>query len=111
MVIVYPTAQYFKESLSTNPLLWNSSETFAAKDLNHGGVGPGFKYVPQLADAQNHAGLLWINKPYIKGRGFIRTKRWHYADINLFYMNVRENVSLRVNKYFQLNGLGEKTEE
>lgn len=95
--------RYFKEAQSTNPLLWNSSETFASKELNKGGVGPKFTYYPQLADAQNHAGMLWINKPYIKGRAFIRTKRWHYADINLFYMNIRENVELRIQRYLQQN--------
>ena len=93
---------YFKESLSTNPLLWNSSEVFAPKELNEGGVGPHFTFAPQLADAQNQKGILWINKPYIKGRIFLRTKRWHYADINLFYMNLRENVELRVEKFLQM---------
>lgn len=101
----YPSSyeRYFKGSQSTNPLLWNSSETFASRELNHGGVGPRFTYVSQLADAQNHSGMLWINKPYIKGRMFLRTKRWHYADINLFYMNLRENVALRVEKFLQMN--------
>lgn len=93
--------QYFKEALSTNPLLWNSSDAFAPKELNLGGVGPKFRYYPQLSDAQNHAGLLWINKPYLRGRVFIKTKRWHYADINLFYLNTRENVQLRVDKYLK----------
>lgn len=103
----YPSSyeRYFKGSQSTNPLLWNSSEMFASKELNKGGVGPRFTYMPQLADAQNHSGMLWINKPYIKGRMFLRTKRWHYADINLFYMNLRENVELRVMKFLQLNSV------
>jgi hypothetical protein len=96
--------RYFKDAQSTNPLLWNSSETFASKELNKGGVGPKFTYYPQLADAQNHAGMLWINKPYIKGRAFIRTKRWHYADINLFYMNIRENVALRIQRHVAQTG-------
>lgn len=93
--------QYFEGAQSTNPLLWNSTDTFASKELNKGGVGPKFKYIPQLADAQNHNGMLWINKPYVKGRAFLRTKRWHYADINLFYMNLRENVALRAYKFQQ----------
>ncbi len=99
----YPSnyTHYFKGSLSTNPLLWNSGENFASKELNMGGVGPHFTYVPRLADAQNHAGMLWINKPYIKGRIFLRTKRWHHADFNLFYMNLRENVALRVEIFFK----------
>lgn len=92
---------YFKSSLSTNPLLWNSSENFAAKDLNHGGVGLHFKFVPHAVDAQNHQHILWINKPYVKGRIFLRTKIWHRADMNLFYMNIRENVALRIEKYHQ----------
>jgi len=91
--------RYFKSSLSTNPLLWNSSEDFASKELNHGGVGLHFKFVPNASDAQNHQHILWINKPYVKGRVFLRTKIWHRADMNLFYMNIRENVALRVEKY------------
>lgn len=90
---------YFKDSQSTNPLLWNSSEDFAPKELNHGGVAFHFTFAPMLADAQNHKGMLWINKPYFKGRMFIHTKRWHIADINLFYANIRENAELRVKTF------------
>lgn len=95
---------YYKEALSTNPLLWNSTEAFASKELNSGGVGLKFKMVPQLADAQNHANLLWINKPYVKGRGLLRTKIWHRADMNLFYNNIRDNVSLRIEKFLNQQG-------
>jgi hypothetical protein len=95
--------RYYKHAQSTNPLLWNSSQKFAPKELNHGGVALHFTFAQNLADAQNHQGLLWINKPYFKGRAFIRTKRWHRADMNLFYMNIRENVALRVDRYLQQN--------
>ncbi len=94
---------YFKGAMCTNPLLWNSSETFAAKELNKGGVALHFTYAPQLADAQIHEGLLWTNKPYIKGRFLLRTKNWHRADMNFFYMNIRENVALRIEKYLERN--------
>ncbi len=90
---------YYRKAQSTNPLLWNSSEVFASKELNKGGVAFHFSYAPQLADAQNHQGLLWINKPYFRGRFFIRKKRWHIADLNLFYMNIRENVALRIETF------------
>ncbi len=90
---------YFKNSISTNPLLWNSSEDFAAKELNLGGVGLHFKFVPNAVDAQNHHHILWINKPYVKGRVFLRTKNWHRADMNLFYMNIRKNVAIRIEMY------------
>ncbi|NOT73906.1 MAG: DUF3089 domain-containing protein [Cyclobacteriaceae bacterium] len=91
--------KYFRHSLSTNPLLWNSSSDFAAKELNHGGVGRHFTFVPNLVDAQNHEGVLWINKPYIPGRFLIRVRRWHIADMNFFYMNIRENVQLRIESF------------
>jgi hypothetical protein len=93
--------KYFKNSLSTNPLLWNSGGDFAPKELNGGGVGRHFTFVPQLVDAQNHAGILWVNKPYVKGRWLIHTRRWHRADMNFFWMNIRENVALRIEKYQQ----------
>lgn len=91
--------RYYVNALSVNPLLWNTTEAFAGKELNKGGVGLKFTMVPQLADAQNHQNLLWINKPYVNGRGWLRTKIWHRADLNLFYQNVRENVELRINEY------------
>ena len=87
--------------MSTNPLTWKLDEEFATKKLNKGGIGYKFAFVEQAADAQNHQGVLWINKPYIKGRFFIRLKVWHIADINLFWMNIRENVALRLENYFK----------
>ncbi len=93
--------EYYSNALSVNPLLWNTSTNFAPKELNSGGVGLKFTMVPQLADAQNHNNMLWINKPYVKGRGFLRTKVWHRADMNLFYSNIRENVELRIRSYFR----------
>ena len=91
--------QYFKGSVSTNPMLWNSSEELAQKELNNGGVGYHFTFVPHAVDAQNHQQILWVSKPYVKGRMFLRTKVWHFADMNLFYMNIRENVALRIATY------------
>jgi hypothetical protein len=100
----YPT--YYENGLSkavsTNPLTWKLDETFAPKQLNKGGVGLKFTFAPQAADAQNHGGMLWINKPYITGRALINTKIWHKADMNLFWMNIRENVALRIEKYLSM---------
>jgi hypothetical protein len=92
--------QYYRGALATNPLKWSSEPGFVSKEKNLGGVGFRFTMVPQLADAESQDGLLWINKPYAPGRMFIRSKNWHRADINLFYQNIRENVSLRIDKYF-----------
>ncbi len=93
---------WYKESndlVSTNPLSWTLDESFKSKEFNKGGVSYGFKWVNQMADAQNHKGLLWINKPYVWGRIFISTKNWHSADYNLFYDSIRENVAVRIQQF------------
>jgi hypothetical protein len=92
-------AGYFKGSVSTNPLTWKRTEEYADKSLNKGGVGLGFKMYPELADAQNHDSMLWISKPYLKGRFWLNVKVWHRADMNLFWQNIRENVALRVQRF------------
>jgi hypothetical protein len=91
----------FKGSLSTNPLLWNSSENLAPKDLNKGGVATKFTFAPQIVDAQNHHSILWVHRPNIKGSWLVKNKNWHRADMNFFYVNIRENVALRVEKFLE----------
>jgi hypothetical protein len=91
----------FQTSVCTNPLTWCLNEEYASKKLNRGGVGLKYTLQPQLADAQVHQGLLWINKPYVRGRIFLKTKVWHTADINLFWQSIRENVALRVESFLK----------
>lgn len=95
------TANRFASGVCTNPLTWRLNEDYASQTLNKGGVGLKFTFMPQLADAQVHKGLLWINKPYVKGRSLLRNKVWHTADINLFWQSIRENVALRIENYIQ----------
>jgi hypothetical protein len=97
--------QHFKGALCTNPLLWNSSNEFAARELNRGGVGLHFTLAPNLVDAQTHDGMLWVNKPYLKGRWHLPSKSWHRADINFFYMNIRENVAVRIARFMDRDPL------
>lgn len=86
-------------AVCTNPLSWKTDDAYVSQKENLGGVGLKYTYYPQLADAQCHQGLLWISKPYIKGRAFINNKNWHNADINLFWANVRQNVQARVEAF------------
>lgn len=94
---------YYKGSQSTNPLLWNSSKDFAPKELNLGGVGYRFTFAPQMADAQNQDGILWINRPNVQGARLVKNTNWHRADMNLFYMNIRENVKVRIDAWWKMN--------
>jgi len=94
---------YYKGSVCINPLLWNSSDTYASHELNKGGVAIKFTFAPQLVDAQIQQNMLWVNRPHIKGSRLVKNKSWHRADYNFFYMNIRENVALRVKKYLESN--------
>lgn len=85
--------------VSTNPLSWTLDEHFQPKELNKGGVSFGFKYAKNMADAQNHMGILWTHIPYVRGRMFVKIKNWHKADYNLYYSSIRENVEERINQF------------
>jgi hypothetical protein len=89
------------EAVCTNPLTWKTDEKYASRELNTGGIGLKFKFVNNPVDAQVKDGMLWINKPYVLGRMFIKTKIWHRADINLYWMNIRDNVALRVDNFMK----------
>jgi Protein of unknown function (DUF3089) len=94
----------FKTSVCTNPLTWKLDQEYAPRTLNKGSVALKFKMKPATVDAQVNEGLLWINRPRIPGSILLRTKVWHFADINLFWQNMRENVALRLEKYLAING-------
>ncbi len=92
---------YYKGSVCINPLLWNSSDSYSSNDLNKGGVAFKFTFTPKLVDAQIQQNMLWVNRPHIKGSWLVKNKSWHRADYNFFYMNIRENVALRVEKFLE----------
>lgn len=82
--------------MAVNPLTWTNLPDYAPKTLNQGAILRKFNQIfPQLADAQVHDGLLWIHKPKFPGSFFVWTPKYHIADYNLFYMNVRSNAIAR----------------
>jgi hypothetical protein len=84
----------------TNPLTWDSGNEYAPKEMNLGAVLTKFnKLRLHAADAQIHGNVLWLNKPHFPGRIFLLIKNYHIGDINLFYMNIRENVHARIAAY------------
>lgn len=86
----------------TNPLTWNTKNDYASKKINKGSVLIKFnKIYHYTTDAQIHSGILWINRPKFPWSFMYKTKNYHVGDINLYYSNIRENVELRINNYFQ----------
>ncbi|HTQ63586.1 MAG TPA: DUF3089 domain-containing protein [Puia sp.] len=87
-------------SYVTNPLTWITSDEYAPKTLNRGGILKKFnELVPNVADAQIHDDVIWINKPHFPGSFLFRSKNYHIGDINLFYVNIRDNVRTRIRAF------------
>ena len=94
-----------KENFKTvviNPLSWTSDTLFYNSSYNLGGVLKKFnRIVPQTVSAQVHSNVLWASKPNVAGKIFFTKKNYHIGDINLFYMNIRQNVSTRIAAYWK----------
>ena len=86
----------------TNPLTWNTENTKASRMQNKGSVIRDFNKVYKFAaDAKIENHVLWVSQLRFPGSIFVRQKNFHIGDINLFYMNIRENVNTRVRAYYK----------
>lgn len=89
----------------TNPLTFNEiNKDWSEYKFHKGIVMPSFnlKYESKLS-AKSQDGMLQIKKPKVWYRFMIRTKNWHKADYNLFWVNIRNNVKLRTSTIHTLN--------
>lgn len=89
-------------SYVTNPLSWTTTNEHISSKKNEGSVLRDFnKVISHTTDAQIHNGVLWVNKPKFPGAIFYQSKNYHVGDINLFYMNLRENIEQRIFSYLK----------
>jgi Protein of unknown function (DUF3089) len=87
-------------SYVTNPLTWTTDSVYAPKELNKGSVLTKFnKVYNKMTDAQISNGLLYVKKPRLPFGFLYLSGNYHIADINLFYLNIRENVRQRIRAY------------
>jgi hypothetical protein len=90
------------KAVVVNPLTWLMDTVKAPKTANKGGVLFNFnKVIPKVVNAQIHGNVLWTSKPDIFGKIFFNRKNYHAGDINLFYMNIRENVKQRIGMFWK----------
>lgn len=83
-----------------NPLSWTRDTLLVPSSKNYGGVLLKYnKLIPHVVNANIHNNVLWTSKPDIFGKIFLKKKNYHAGDINLFYMNIRQNVKTRINYY------------
>jgi pimeloyl-ACP methyl ester carboxylesterase len=88
-----------------NPLNWEAiNHQYVSKQNNKGAVMRNFnKVVKNVVDAEIHNNILWSCKPDVFGKIFFNKKNFHIGDINLFYINIRENIKDRIENYFKSN--------
>jgi Protein of unknown function (DUF3089) len=85
-----------------NPLTWTNDTLPINNTQNKGGVLLNFnKVVPNVVSAQIHGNVLWSSKPNVPGKIFFTKKNYHAGDINLFYINIRENVRERIEAFWK----------
>lgn len=93
----------YDHAVSVNPLNWSTTTEFVSSQENNGSLTKRSNtIVKHLFGAKNGNGILEIQKP---GEGFtpLSQKNYHIYDYSLFYINIRENVALRIKKYFEYN--------
>jgi hypothetical protein len=89
-------------SVVTNPLTWDITQPAAPKEKNTGAVLRDFnKLIPRVTSASIDGGVLWAEKPHFFGSFLLRTKNYHIADYNFYYLNIRENAMNRVKMFWK----------
>lgn len=85
-----------------NPITWTSSSDVADKSLQQGAVLFNLKKIyTQTQSAQVEGSALWVSHPKFPGSFLYRNKNFHAGDINLFYVDVRKDVSRKIDAFLQ----------
>lgn len=86
----------------TNPVSWLNDSSLVEKRYHQGAVLYQFQKIYKHTHTTRVAGnMLWISKPKFPGSIFYKTSNYHAGDINLFYMDIRKNIDVRVKSYFK----------
>ena len=94
---------WFKGGVTTNPITWDDSKE-TKKDLHKGLLYRDLKIFSQNIDIKLIDGIVWSSIPNVPGKILLQTVRsYHFADINLFWLDIRENAKLRVDQWFKKN--------
>lgn len=90
-------------SVCVNPLTWTTSEAWASSDLHLGIMNNFEKIVPHTVSAgiESSSKLLWIDTQEVLDPQKKKMTDYHRWDYNLFWMNIRENVKVRIDAYLR----------
>ena len=94
---------WFKGDVTTNPITWDNKKE-ASKELHKGLLFRNLKIFANNIDIKLTDGIVWSSLPNVPGKILLKPVRsYHFADINLFWVDIRENAKHRVEKWFQKN--------
>ena len=94
----------YTNAVSVNPLNWSTEKVFVSGAENTGSLSKkSDEIINTVFGAKNTNGILEIQKPQEGGFIPMVMKNYHLYDYSLFYMNIRENVALRIKKYLESN--------
>ena len=83
-----------------NPISWKTNNELIDRSEQKGAVLYNLnKVYYHTQDAQAEGNALWVSHPKFPGSFLYRNKNFHAGDINLFYLDVREDVSRRIDYY------------
>ena len=87
-------------SYVTNPLTWKTDSAYAPRSLNQGSVLFKFnKVYRHTTDGHISNGFLYVGKPKFPWSFLYFTRNYHIGDINLFYVNIRQNIRQRIRSF------------
>ena len=87
-----------------NPISWKTSNELIDRSEQKGAVLYNLnKVYYHTQDAQAEGNALWVSHPKFPGSFLYRNKNFHAGDINLFYLDVRADVSRRIDYYKSKN--------
>jgi len=99
--------------IGVNPLSWKRDTAYVPKTVNKGGLSfSGVKIDTAIVDAKlAPSGFLWVHPPSSRSLDEYpgtNTFYFHKDDYAFFYMNIRENVALRVKQYLAQQSTSKK---
>lgn len=83
-----------------NPISWTTDNEIVRREMQQGAVLYNFeKIIEHTQGAQAEGNALWVTHPKFPGSFLYTKKNYHAGDINLFYIDIRKDVSRRINSY------------
>ena len=91
--------QWYKGSLTTNPITWDDQKS--ADYEQHKGLAyyDGIIY-PNSLSIEMTDGIVWARTPKVPKRFWLSfVKDYHFADITIFWKDIRENTRMRIKAF------------